>query len=163
MFITKKAIPRRTFLKGVGATVSLPLLESMLPAQTPLNQTAAAPAHRFVGIWHPHGAAPGYWSPAQEGSDFEFSYITKPLEPFRDRTVLITNLDATASAPTAEEPAGDHARGAALLVGRPSAKKQREPVSGRHNRSNDREQVWSGHHIVIPPARDRGYGQFWRL
>ena len=59
MFITKKAIPRRTFLKGVGATISLPLLESMLPAQTPLSQTAAEPVSRFVGIWHPHGAAPG--------------------------------------------------------------------------------------------------------
>jgi len=126
MFITKKALPRRTFLKGVGATISLPLLESMLPAQTPESQTAAVPPHRFVGIWHPHGAAPGYWSPAQDGSDFEFSYITKPLEPFRDRVVLLTNLDATASAPTAEEPAGDHARGAALLSG---ARPRRNNVS----------------------------------
>jgi len=60
MFITKRHIPRRTFLRGVGTTLALPLLESMLPAQTPLRQTAASPAKRFVGIWHPHGAAPGY-------------------------------------------------------------------------------------------------------
>jgi hypothetical protein len=126
MFITKKAIPRRTFLRGVGVTISLPLLESMLPAQTPLRQTAAAPARRFVGIWHPHGAAPGYWSPRDEGSDFEFSYITRPLEPFRDRVVLLTNLDATASEPTPEEPAGDHARGAAFLSG---ARPRRSNVS----------------------------------
>src|SRR5215210_2636814 len=104
MFITKKHIARRTFLRGVGVTLALPLLDSMLPAQTPQRETAAAPARRFVGIWHPHGAAPGYWSPAQEGKDFEFSFITKPLEPFRDRVVLITGLDATASAPTADEP-----------------------------------------------------------
>jgi hypothetical protein len=117
MFITKKHIPRRTFLRGLGVTVALPLLDSMLPAQTPLRETAAAPVRRFVGIWHPHGAAPGYSSPLQAGSDFEFSFITKPLEPYRNRVVLISGLDSTAAAPTAEEPAGDHARGAVLLSG----------------------------------------------
>src|SRR2546426_8893560 len=117
MFITKKSIPRRTFLRGCGVTLGLPLLESMLPAQTPLRQTAAKPGsvRRFVGIWHPHGAAPGYWSPLQEGSNFEFSFITKPLEPLRDRVVLITGLDAAGSSPNAEEHRGDHARGAKLL------------------------------------------------
>src|SRR5438477_10268056 len=94
MFITKKHIPRRTFLRGVGVTVALPLLEAMLPAQTPLRETAASPdkTRRFVGIWHPHGAAPGYWSPLQEGKDFEFSFITKPLEPFSDHLVLISGI-----------------------------------------------------------------------
>src|SRR5436309_12934734 len=117
MFLTKKQILRRTFLRGGGATVALPLLEAMLPAQTPLRQTAASPdqVRRFVGVWHPHGAAPGYWSPLQEGKDFEFSFITKPLEPFRDRVVLITGLDATAAAPTVDDPAGDHARGACIF------------------------------------------------
>ncbi|HLQ76929.1 MAG TPA: hypothetical protein VK210_06220, partial [Terriglobia bacterium] len=86
MFITKKHIHRRTFLRGVGTTLALPLLESMLPAQTPLKKAMTTPK-RFVGIWHPHGAAPGYWSPTQEGANFEYSFITKPLEPFRNRTV----------------------------------------------------------------------------
>ncbi len=128
MFITKKSIPRRTFLQGCGVTLALPFLESMLPAQTPLRQTAAGPGsvRRFVGIWHPHGAAPGYWSPLQEGSSFEFSFITKPLEPLRDRVVLITGLDATGSSPTADEPGGDHARGANLLSG---ARPRRDSVS----------------------------------
>src|SRR5438093_9563744 len=128
MFITKKHIPRRTFLRGVGTTLALPLLESMLPAQTPLSKTAAAPGavRRFVGIWHPHGAAPGYWSPLQEGSNFEFSFITKPLEPFRDRVVLITGLDMPEAMATEEEPGGDHARGAALLSG---ARPRRDSVS----------------------------------
>jgi len=126
MFITKKHIPRRTFLRGVGVTLGLPLLDSMLPAQTPLRQTAAAPTRRFVGIWHPHGAAPGYSSPLQEGKDFEFSFITKPLEPYRNRVVLISGLDSTAAAPTLEEPAGDHARGAVLLSG---ARPRRNAVS----------------------------------
>jgi len=117
MFITKKHLNRRTFLRGVGVTVALPLLDSMLPAQTPISKTAAAPMRRFVGIWHPHGAAPGYWSPQQAGSDFDMSFITKPLEPYRNSLNLISGLDATASAPTLDEPAGDHARGAAVFSG----------------------------------------------
>src|SRR5579864_8504777 len=117
MFITKKHIARRTFLRGVGVTLALPLLDSMVPAQTPLRKTAASRVRRFVGIWHPHGAAPGYWSPLQEGTDFEFSFITKPLEPFRDRVVLISGLDMTDAMATTEEPGGDHARGAVLLSG----------------------------------------------
>ena len=117
MFVTKKHIPRRAFLRGVGVTIALPLLDSMVPAQTPLRQTSASPVKRFVGIWHPHGAAPGYWSPIQEGSNFDFSFITKPLEPFRDRVVLISGLDLPEAMATTEEPGGDHARGAVLLSG----------------------------------------------
>ena len=75
MFITRRHIPRRTFLRGAGVTLALPLLESMVPALTPLRLTAAAPVKRFVGIWHPHGAAPGYWSPTKEGRDFEFDAV----------------------------------------------------------------------------------------
>jgi hypothetical protein len=117
MFVTKKHVARRTFLRGAGVAVALPLLDSMVPAQTPIRKTAASPVRRFVGIWHPHGAAPGYWSPLQEGANFEFSFITKPLEPFRDRVVLITGLDIPEAAATTEEPGGDHARGAVLLSG----------------------------------------------
>jgi hypothetical protein len=117
MFITKKHIPRRTVLKGLGVSLALPLLDSMVAAQTPLGKTAAAPVKRFVGIWHPHGAAPGYWSPLQEGANFDFSYITKPLEPFRNRVTLISNLDIPEAMATTEEPGGDHARGAVILSG----------------------------------------------
>jgi hypothetical protein len=117
MLVTKKHIPRRTFVRGIGVTLALPLLDSMLPAQTPLRQTAANKASRFLGIWHPHGASPGYWSPEQAGADFEFSYITKPLEAYRDRVVLVSGLDATSSFSTPEEPGGDHSRGAAFLSG----------------------------------------------
>ena len=128
MFITKKHIPRRTFLRGVGTTLALPFLESMVSAQTPLSKTEAAPGsvRRFLGIWHPHGAAPGYWSPLQEGKDFEFSFITKPLEPFRDHVTLISGCDMNESFATEEEPGGDHAKGAALLSG---ARPRRNAVS----------------------------------
>jgi len=117
MFLTRKFVPRRTFLKGAGVMIGLPLLDSMVPAQTALNKTAAAPVPRFLGIWHPHGAAPGYWSPLREGKDFDFSFITKPLEPFRNRVTLISNLDIPEAMATTEEPGGDHARGAVLLSG----------------------------------------------
>ena len=115
MFISKKFIPRRTFLQGAGITIGLPLLDSMVPAQTPLNQTAAAPVKRFMAVWHPHGAAPGYWSPLQEGANFDLSFITKPLEPFRNRLTLISGMDMPEAMATTEEPGGDHARGAVLL------------------------------------------------
>ena len=126
MFNTKKHIPRRTFLQGVGVTVAVPLLDAMVPASTALARTAASPVPRFAGIWHPHGASPGYWSPLQTGRDFEFSFITKPLEPFRDRTVLISGLDCTAAYSTVDEPGGNHARGAVFLSG---ARPKRDAVT----------------------------------
>ena len=126
MFIAKKYIHRRTFLRGAGVTLALPLLESMVPALTPARLTAATPVRRFVGIWHPHGASPGYWSPLQQGKDFQFSYITKPLEAFRNRVVLISGLDMPEAMATTDEPGGDHARGAVLLSG---ARPRRNAVS----------------------------------
>jgi hypothetical protein len=126
MFIEKKFIPRRTFLRGAGITLGLPLLDSMVPAQTPLGKTAAAPVRRFLGIWHPHGAAPGYWSPQQEGSNFEFSFITKPLEPFRNRVTFISGMDMPEAMANTDEPGGDHARGAVLLS---AARPRRNAVS----------------------------------
>src|SRR5688500_6779419 len=126
MFVTKRHIPRRTFLRGAGVTLALPLLESMVPALTPARLTAAAPVRRFVGLRHPHGALPCYWSPTQEGRDFEFSFITKPLEPFRNRVVLISGLDMPEAMATTDEPGGDHARGAVLLSG---ARPRRNAVS----------------------------------
>ena len=126
MFIARKHIARRTFLRGAGVTLALPLLESMVPAFTPTRLTAAAPARRFVGIWHPHGAAPGYWSPLKEGKGFEFSYIAKPLEPFRNRVVVISGLDMPEAMATTDEPGGDHARGAVFLSG---ARPRRNAVS----------------------------------
>ena len=126
MFITKKYIPRRTFLRGAGVVIGLPLLDSMVPAQTPLEKTAAVPPKRFLGIWHPHGAAPGYWSPQQEGANFDFSFITKPLEPFRDRLTLISGMDMPEAMADTDEPGGDHARGAVLLS---AARPRRNAVS----------------------------------
>jgi hypothetical protein len=92
MFITKKHLSRRTFLNGVGVTMALPLLESMLPAATALAQTAARGRTRFGAIYVPHGATMDKWTPAKEGSGFELSEILQPLKPFYERINVISDL-----------------------------------------------------------------------
>jgi hypothetical protein len=92
MFITKTALPRRTFLRGLGATVALPLLDAMLPAGTALAQTAAAPRQRAGFIYIPHGADMASWTPAAAGTGFELSPTLKTLEPFKDSLVVVSNL-----------------------------------------------------------------------
>ncbi len=92
MFITRKHLSRRTFLRGAGVTIALPFLESMVPAATPLRQTAASPRTRFGAIYFPHGATMDKWTPEKEGSAFEFSEILQPLKPFRDRVNVISDL-----------------------------------------------------------------------
>lgn len=92
MFITRKHLSRRTFLRGAGVTLALPLLESMVPAATPLRQTAAGPRTRF-GAWYiPHGATMAKWTPETEGRNFAFSEILQPLEPYRDWITVVSDL-----------------------------------------------------------------------
>jgi hypothetical protein len=91
-FITKKHLSRRTFLTGAGVTIALPFLESMVPAATPLRQTAAKARTRFGAIYVPHGATMDKWTPAADGANFEFSEILQPLKPFRDRINVISDL-----------------------------------------------------------------------
>jgi len=93
MLITKKALPRRTFLRGVGAVVGLPLLEAMVPALTATAKTAAAPKMRFSAVYIPHGAIMDQYTPKALGRGFEFTPILKSLEPFRDSLMVISNLD----------------------------------------------------------------------
>src|SRR5580698_6957682 len=101
MFISKKHLPRRTFLRGLGVTVALPLLDSMLPAQTALSKTAAAPSPRLGFVYVPHGAIMDKWTPATEGAGFEFTPILSPLEPFRDHLNVVTGLGHRAADTTA--------------------------------------------------------------
>ena len=117
MFITKKALPRRTFLRGVGATIALPLLDSMVAAQTPLRQTAAAPRSRLSCIYVPHGATMDKWTPAATGKDFAFTEILTPLEPFRDRVTIVSNLAHAAAGAVGSDAGADHARSAAVFLG----------------------------------------------
>jgi hypothetical protein len=89
MVITKIALPRRTFIRGMGATLALPLLDAMIPAMS----AAPTPSPRFAAIYCGNGANMNDWTPAGDGAGFEFSPILKPIEPFRERTLVFTGLD----------------------------------------------------------------------
>ena len=119
MFITKKHLSRRTMLRGLGTSLALPLLDSMIPAQTALAQTAANPKTRLGCIYIPHGATMDLWTPATTGKNFEFSQILKPLEPFRNAVNVISNLTHNQVAPWEGEDFGgaeNHVRAAAVFL-----------------------------------------------
>src|SRR5262245_19573985 len=92
MIVTKLALPRRTFLRGIGATLALPLLDAMVPALSAAAKTVN-PVKRLGFVYLPMGAAPGQWSPAGEGPITELSPILNPLAPFLDRITVISNLE----------------------------------------------------------------------
>ena len=95
MFITKKHLDRRTFLRGaLGTTVALPMLDAMVPAATAQVRTAASERFRFGAVYMPNGVYPGMWHPEQAGKNFEFNTIMKPLEGFRDQLTTISGLKA---------------------------------------------------------------------
>ena len=84
MFVTKQSLPRRTFLRGIGATLSLPLLDAMVPALTAMSATAAAPTRRIGFIYHPMGTIYDQWTPAAEGANFLIRILAL-LEPCETR------------------------------------------------------------------------------
>jgi hypothetical protein len=108
-FLTKKHLTRRTILRGLGVTVSLPLLDAMFPAFTALARAQARPRTRFGAIYIANGAIMEQWIPDAVGSGFEFKPILAPIEPFKDQVVVVTNL--TRSHPGSQ--VGDHAVSAA--------------------------------------------------
>ena len=122
MFITQKSLPRRTVLRGMGATLALPLLDAMVPALSAAARAAVRPVRRAGFVYIPNGAvidvaAHGLdaWSPVGEGKNFELSTILKPLENVRDRLVVLSGLDHP-MARSMGDGAGDHARGTATWL-----------------------------------------------
>ena len=115
-FITRKHLSRRTLLRGVGVSIGLPLLDSMVPAQTPLSKTAAASKSRLSCIYVPHGATMDKWTPAADGKGFEFTEILSPLEKFRDRVSIVSNLAHPAAGGVGSDAGADHARSAAVFL-----------------------------------------------
>ena len=91
-FITKAHLSRRTFLHGVGVTMALPLLESMVPAATALGQTVVPRRTRLGAIYFPHGAIMPKWTPAAEGAGFKLTEILQPLEPFHRQITVVSDL-----------------------------------------------------------------------
>lgn len=125
MYISKKHISRRAVLRGMGVSLALPLLDSMVAAQTPLRKTAAAPKTRLAAIEMVHGAAgcsaggrgKNYWSPVKEGADFEITPTLKSLEPYRDYLTIISDTDLNnARALSPAEEGADHTRSSAVFL-----------------------------------------------
>src|SRR5438105_214788 len=117
MIITKKALPRRTFLRGLGTTLALPLLDAMVPAMAATRLTAAKPAVRLGFVYVPNGIIQKNWLPSSEGTGFDFASTMKPLEAFRDRLNVVSGLAQVNGRALGDGP-GDHARaGATWLTG----------------------------------------------
>jgi hypothetical protein len=126
-FLTKKHLSRRTFLKGAGVAVSLPFLESMLPAGTVFGQVARRPT-RLGCIYFPHGAIMPKWTPTAEGKGFELTEILQPLKAFQSKINVISDLEcalAYGSGATA-----NHTRSAAAFLSAAFAKTGAKPELG---------------------------------
>src|SRR5690348_2414493 len=148
--ITKKHIPRRAFLRGVGVTLSLPLLDSMIPAQTRLSQTAAKPQFRMGLCFMPHGAVMSNWTPPGDGSNLELSRTLKPLEPFKKNVVVVSNLAHKNAAPAGPgDNGGDHTRSPAVFL------------NGVHPKRTDGADIRAG--VTIDQIAAQHIGQETRL
>ena len=113
MFITRKSLSRRTVLRGLGASVALPLLDSMIPAL----QASPSPVRRLGAVYVPNGMSMPYWRPPAAGP-LELSAILKPLEPVKDRVLVVSGMDNREAEPLLNEGDGDHSRAqAAFLTG----------------------------------------------
>ncbi len=125
MYITKKHLSRRTLLRGAGAAIALPLLDSMVGAQTPLRKSAAAARTRFAAIEIVHGAAGStidgtakhYWSPEGEGANFEITPTLQSLDPHREYITIVSGTDLNnAAALSPREEGADHTRSSAVFL-----------------------------------------------
>jgi hypothetical protein len=117
MIITKTSLPRRTFLRGLGTTLALPLLDAMVPAMAATRDTPAKPAVRLGFVYVPNGIIQKAWLPSKVGAGYEFASTMKPLEPYRDKMLVLSNLMQNGGRALGDG-AGDHARaGASWLTG----------------------------------------------
>ena len=112
MFISRMSLPRRTFLRGFGATLALPLLDAMVPALSALTATAGKPARRLGFVYVPNGVIHDEWVPASVGAGFELMPTLRPLEAVKSKVLVLTNL-AQKQAESFGDGNGDHARGTA--------------------------------------------------
>ena len=97
MNIFKKTLPRRTVLRGLGASLALPLLDSMVPALSSASAQVVQPAKRLGIVYVPNGMAMKSWTPANEGAGFEITRIMEPMGAYQDRMLVITGLDGPRS------------------------------------------------------------------
>lgn len=116
MIITRRHVSRRTMLRGLGASLALPLLDSMVPALSAVAASPAAGPRRMAVIYTPNGMMMPNWTPRGEGTQFAFSPILEVLAPYRDRLVVISGLADKYGWPQGDEGTGDHARAAATFL-----------------------------------------------
>src|SRR4051794_9816352 len=107
-------IPRRTFLRGIGTMMALPLLESMLPVKALASIAKPAPV-RVAFLFVPNGISMPEWTPAAEGAGFELPYLLQPLASLRNEISVFTGLSQNGARPLGDGP-GDHARSAAAWL-----------------------------------------------
>lgn len=115
-------IPRRTFLRGLGASVALPWLESMMPARAASGGVAAAAPRRMAYVFIPNGANMADWTPQGEGTAFELPFILEPLAPVRNDLLVLSGLTHDKARPNGDG-AGDHARSSATFLTAAQARK----------------------------------------
>src|SRR5437764_14655064 len=107
MIISKKAIPRRTVLRGMGSMLALPLLDAMMPALSAMQKTAARPIHRFGVMYVPNGMIMKHYLPGVEGAGYELTPPLTALAPFREQVLVLSGLECI---PTPGRPGGAHAK-----------------------------------------------------
>ena len=132
-FVTQKALSRRTILRGIGATVALPLLDSMVPAL----KSAPAPVSRAAFLYTANGIIMKDWTPSTEGEGFEFTRTLKPLEPFRDRVLVLDGPGASQRGIAGRRRGRSRARGRQLAQRGPSQKDRRRGHPQRHHGGSD--------------------------
>ena len=118
MIISKKVIPRRTMLRGLGAALALPLLDSMVPALASASETAIGQTRRLGIVYVPNGMRMDHWTPATTGSDFKLPSILQPLQPFHSQLNILTGLRGV-------DGEGPHARASTRFLTGVASKRRR--------------------------------------
>jgi hypothetical protein len=145
--VTRKHMPRRAFLRGAGTMLTLPLLDSLVPALTAQSRTAANPPPRLGFVYIPHGAVMDKWMPSATGSAFEFTPVLQPLAPYRERLLILSNLSHH-QADSLGDGGADHARSSPTFL------------SGVHPRRTEGEDIRAG--ITIDQIAAQHIGQSTR-
>ncbi len=146
-FVARKHMPRRTFLRGAGTMLTLPLLDAMVPALTAQTKSAANPPTRLGFVYIPHGAVMDQWTPASVGAGFEFSPILAPLAPYRERLLILSNLSHH-QADSLGDGGADHARSGPTFL------------SGVHPKRTEGEDIRAG--VTIDQIAAQYMGQSTR-
>jgi Protein of unknown function (DUF1552) len=149
MMIFKKAIPRRLFLRGAGASLALPLLDAMVPALAASTSAAAKPASRVAFVYVPNGIIMDRWTPAKEGAAFDLSPTLAPLAPFRDQLLVLTGLAQNEALAKQGESGGQHSRASAVFL------------TGMHPKRTEGSDIHAG--ISIDQLIAKEFGKYTQL